>query len=105
VKLSVSKIYQSIAMMIIKADTYSGRLIKYIPSEIIALYLGLEGILKSENQPLIWLHCVAFKIYDEAEKLGRKVNNKMVIACCLVSLSNRKRDLKIKKKLLKSLLQ
>ena len=43
-----------------KADNYSIRLMKYIPSEVIALYLALEGVLKSSNQTYPSLHWAIF---------------------------------------------
>jgi hypothetical protein len=44
----------------LKADSYSIRLIKYIPSEVIALYLTLEGVLKSANLINSMLHWAIF---------------------------------------------
>lgn len=43
-----------------REDTYLSRLLKNIPSEIIATYLALEGLLKSQtmggkNEVLLWI--------------------------------------------------
>ena len=41
-------------------DAYRERLLKYIPSEVIAVYLTLYGLLKSANDPPGWIIWAVF---------------------------------------------
>lgn len=43
-----------------KPDDYQSRLLKYIPAEVVAVYLTLEGIVKSAADQQIWLLWVIF---------------------------------------------
>jgi hypothetical protein len=58
--VSEEKLREAISVPVPKADTYQSRLFKYIPAEVIAVYLTLDGILRTSNVTmpigiLLWL--------------------------------------------------
>jgi hypothetical protein len=50
----------TISMPVTGADDYKDRLLKYIPAEVIALYMFLEGIIKSAGDPSPVIHWAIF---------------------------------------------
>lgn len=46
-----------------KADTYSDRLMKYIPTEIIALFIALDTIIRSSTQPPATINVINWIIF------------------------------------------
>lgn len=43
-----------------KADNYTSRLLKYIPAEVIALYVTLDAIIRSSEDISIWIYWSVF---------------------------------------------
>jgi hypothetical protein len=43
-----------------KADNYTSRLLKYIPAEVVALYVTLDAIIRSSEDISIWIYWAVF---------------------------------------------
>jgi hypothetical protein len=73
----------------LKADSYSSRLLKYIPAEVIALYVALEGALKSANMAGTPLHWAIFSFCAVATVLYlwrvQKVSKRYQIALSAIA--------------------
>jgi hypothetical protein len=46
--------YETMTRTVNRADSYTSRLLKYIPSEIVMAYISIEGILSSCYNPNVW---------------------------------------------------
>jgi hypothetical protein len=43
-----------------QADDYYAKLLKYIPAEIVAAFVAIQGIITSNSQPAQWVYWVVF---------------------------------------------
>jgi len=71
-----------------KTDTYSDKIIKYVPTEVIILYISLETILKSQQNTQYLLHWFIFifgivATYLYLNRIGKVVKTKQLVISML----------------------